>query len=355
MARLQQQLSSHAVQANGTGNLPAVVLLHCPPTLQASLQERASEAEQRALAAESREREITATFSSHREQMVWLHVQLLYTNHHMLLCTGQTASEAERRACAAEEQVHEAARNSPPQGEQESWLLRTEDIEMTAQGLGRGGWATVRVAKLQVAAKCLHSIIVSDYNRQLFAREMTIAARVRHPNLVLFLGATMDHEPTILMEKMSTSLRAELERQPLTPQQITSVSLDVAHALNYLHEMQPDPIIHRDISSANVLLNPGRVRGSWVAKVSDYGSANLLSRLKTANPGSVVYSAPEAEFPSRQSMDVYSYGVLLLEIVTRRFPDPGTRHDLIPISPNRRWQRSFHSVYDVSLNSNQQC
>ncbi len=203
---------------------------------------------------------------------------------------------------------------------------------MTARRLGKGGWGTVRVAKLQVAAKCLHDLIVSDYNRQLFAREMTIAARVRHPNLVLFLGATMDHEPTILMEKMSTSLRAELERQPLTPQQITSVSLDVARALNYLHEMQPDPIIHRDVSSANVLLNPGCVRGSWVAKVSDYGSANLLSRLTTANPGSAVYSAPEAEFPSRQSakMDVYSYGVLLLEIATRRFPDPGTRHDLIP-------------------------
>ncbi len=160
---------------------------------------------------------------------------------------------------------------------------------------------------------------------------MSIAARLRHPNLVAFLGATLDGEPTILMEKMSTSLRAVLERRPFNPPQITSIGLDTARALNYLHQMQPDPIIHRDISSANILLNPGP-NHTWTAKVSDYGSANVVRQLATANPGSPAYAAPEAEFPSRQSpmMDVYSYGVLLLEICTRRFPDPDDRDTLIP-------------------------
>ena len=174
-----------------------------------------------------------------------------------------------------------------------------------------------------MAAKCLHTLIVSDYNRQLFVREMSIAARVRHPNLVQFIGAMMEGEPIILTELMSTNLRAFLERRPFNPAQITSISLDVARALNYLHLMHPDPIIHRDISSANVLLEPGP-SNSWRAKVSDYGSTNFLHQLRTAGPGNPTYAAPEADIPSQQSpkMDVYSYGVLLLEICSRRFPNP---------------------------------
>ena len=79
--------------------------------------------------------------------------------------------------------------------------MHREEIQFTDQELGRGGWAVVRVAKfrgLQVAAKCLHTCIVSDYNRHLFVREMSIAARVRHPNLVQFIGAMMEGEPIIL-------------------------------------------------------------------------------------------------------------------------------------------------------------
>ena len=112
--------------------------------------------------------------------------------------------------------------------------------------------------------------------------------------------------------------------------QINSISLDVARALNYLHLMQPSPIIHRDISSANVLLEPGP-NNSWRAKVSDYGSVNLLERLSTGAPGNPTYAAPEAQNAALQSpkMDIFSFGVLLVEMRSAQFPDLADREHLI--------------------------
>ena len=75
------------------------------------------------------------------------------------------------------------------------------------------------------------------------------------------------------------------------------------------------------MSSANVLLQPSG-NTQWIAKLSDYGSVNLLDNIKTANPGSPVYSAPEANTSSEHSpgMDVYSFAILMMEMSTGRFP-----------------------------------
>ena len=239
----------------------------------------------------------------------------------------QRARESERRARQAEALVQ--------QSQQEShWLIQRREIELTEEERGRGGWAAVKVANFRgtkVAAKCFYQqILVSHYNRQLFNREMNMAARLRHPNLVQFIGASLEGEPIILTELMTTSLRAELEKGPIEHAQITSISLDVARALNYLHLMQPHPIIHRDISSANVLLDPLPGNG-WKAKVSDYGSVNLLRELRTVGPGSPVYAAPEASVPAEQSpkMDIFSFGVLLIEILSDEFPAEDARQRLL--------------------------
>ena len=284
-------------------------------------EQRATQSEQRAIRSDQR-----ATQAEHRATQAEAGAHFFQQQIEELLLrvrqAEQTAREAQERARMTEQR----AQRLETRGHDQFWVVNREEIQLTDQELGRGGWAVVRVAKfrgLRVAAKCLHTLIVSDYNRQLFVREMSIAARVRHPNLVQFIGAMMEGEPIILTELMATSLRAILERRPFNPAQITSISLDVARALNYLHLMHPDPIIHRDISSANVLLEPGP-NNSWRAKVSDYGSANFLQQLRTAGPGNPTYAAPEADIPSQQSpkMDVYSYGVLLLEMCSRRFPNP---------------------------------
>ena len=94
--------------------------------------------------------------------------------------------------------------------------------------------------------------------------------------------------------------------------------------------MRPNPFIHRDISSGNVLLEP-YPNDRWKAKVSDYGSVNLLENLRTVGPGSPVYAAPEANIPPLQSpkMDIFSFGVLLVEMCTACFPDVADRERLI--------------------------
>ena len=214
------------------------------------------------------------------------------------------------------------------------WVVRRDEIELTGPQLGVGGWATVTVAKfrgIQVAVKRIHDEIISHHNLQLFQREMNMAARLRHPNLIQFIGATMEEDMMIVMELMATSLRSQLRREMyFQPLLVKAISLDVARGLNYLHLIQPDPIVHRDISSANVLLEVIQLN-QWRAKLTDYGSVNLLRQLRTENPGSPAYAAPEASNPRLQSpkMDIYSFGALVLEMLTGQLPAPDDRLSLL--------------------------
>ena len=205
------------------------------------------------------------------------------------------------------------------------WAVQRNEIQLTDERLGAGGWAVVKVAYFRgkrVAAKCLHNQIISSHNIRLFTREMNMAAQGRHPNLLQFIGATMDNEPVILTELIPTSLRGVMETGTrLGSEQVSCIASDVAQALNYLHLMNPEPIIHRDVSSANVLLEPCGP-GHWRAKLSDYGSANFVRYTTTAGPGNPLYAAPEATDPHRHSpkMDVYSFGILLVEMCSGELP-----------------------------------
>ena len=118
-----------------------------------------------------------------------------------------------------------------------------------------------------------------------------------------FIGATNDEEiPLFVTELMESNLRELLEQRPLSRQEITVISLDVARALNYLHQKKPFPIFHRDVSSGNVLL--WRQANQWRGKVSDYGSAKFEEQFMSIGPGCFAYSAPEVQIPAKQTAKV---------------------------------------------------
>ena len=278
------------------------------------VQEKASELQQMLIAAESERDRLRVQLEQEQTRTNELQQRLV------------ECEQREQERLVIQEQAVAAEQRSP------SWEVQQNELEVTDERLGIGGWAEVRVAKVKVAAKILHEQLIYDYHHRLFRREMDVAARVSHPNLLRFIGAQLHGRMAILTELMPTSLRAVItnDAEHFSLDHTLSIAIDVACALNYLHHMAPDPIIHRDLSSANVLLQP-TPDGGWLAKVSDYGTVNFQSQLQTENPGSPVYTAPESHDPTLQTpkMDIYSFGVLLVEMCTCQFPVPEHRAELI--------------------------
>ena len=200
------------------------------------------------------------------------------------------------------------------------WLIFRDEIEiMRKKVLGEGGYGKVfkgRYRGFEVAIKELkRDETFSSRERDLFEREMDIASRCRHPCLLQFIGATQDEKtPLFVTELMESSVRKLLEKRQLSEKEIAVISLDVAHALNYLHQRKPKAIVHRDVSSANVLL--WKQNGQWRGKLGDYGTVKFLQEIMTAAPGAMIYSAPEVGSPHHQTVKVSFLVVsnLLIEI-----------------------------------------
>ncbi|XP_020627180.1 probable serine/threonine-protein kinase DDB_G0271682 [Orbicella faveolata] len=163
--------------------------------------------------------------------------------------------ERDRRA-STERELNTATERQTHQTR--DWIIQRKEVVLSGKVLGKGAWGEVLEGSFrscQVAVKKIHDMILSDHNRKLFEREMTIASCCRHPNLLQFIGATNDDGHLLFVtELLEISLRRLLSQRALNDEEIVSLSMNVAKGLNYLHLNRPHPIIHRDISSANVLL-----------------------------------------------------------------------------------------------------
>ena len=166
-----------------------------------------------------------------------------------------------------------------------------------------------------------------------FVRECQLMSTLRHPHIVQFLGVCFlpgSRMPSLVMEKLASSLHDILDPEPEPPTKPfipislkRSVLHDVSRGLSFLHSHSP-PIIHRDLSARNVLLNEG-----MVAKLADLGMARIVPRLRvstmTKAPGASIYMPPEAlEDKSRYdvTIDIFSLGILAIFTLSQMFPDP---------------------------------
>ena len=223
-----------------------------------------------------------------REREIWQ--QRIRNSERTVLESQRRQPELQSAATAAEE---------------DDWIIGRDEVILSERSLGVGAWGNVYEGTFrgcQVAVKQIHDLILSPHNRRLFEREMSIASRCRHPHLLQFIGATNnDGSPLFITELLDSDLRDVLRQRPLLHEEVVCIALDVAKALNYLHLKKPSPIIHRDISSSNVLL--WTRDNCWRAKLSDYGAANFMRQHMTSNPGASIYAAPESQ-TSQQSPKV---------------------------------------------------
>ena len=238
------------------------------------------------------------------------------------------------------------------------------------QTLGIGSYGKVcraRYGSLPCAAKVIHETLFDPEalklvergkeHRQPFERfkqECEVLHSLRHPNIIQYLDVYQDPDtklPILLMELMDGSLTHFLEdflqQIPLHIQ--VNFSHDIALALSFLHA---NKIIHRDLSSNNVLLI-SNVR----AKVTDFGMARLGEHATTFShtmcPGTDVYMPPEAvkEKPTyTEKIDCFSFGVLIIQILAQVFPDPGKRQETMDFS--HRGRKVMVSVPEVERRKN---
>ena len=226
-------------------------------------------------------------------------------------------------------------------------LFRYQSFQIDkSQPLGHGSYGAVYKAKcdqLPCAAKVLHPTILdpmdpgADKIMDRFRQECALLESIRHPNIVQYLAMTVDPEsrlPVLLMELLDESLTKMLERsqQSLAYYIQLDICHDVALAIAYLHS---NNIIHRDLSSNNVLIIAGRR-----AKVTDFGMSKLAGAAPTMTPltmcpGTLAYMPPEAlREPPRytKKLDCFSEGVIMIQVCTRLWPEPGPRTQLVPDS-----------------------
>ena len=215
------------------------------------------------------------------------------------------------------------------------------DIEVyKTENLGSGSYGGVCKAKcdgLLCAAKILHPTLfdirdpgTATYLRK-FREECHLLSLARHPNVVQYLTTSQDPDtqlPVLLMELCQESLTVFLERSPgpLPYHVQVNICHDISLGLVYLHS---NGLIHRDLTGNNVLMVAGPR-----AKITDFGMSKLAqgnTRL-TLCPGNIQYMSPEALDEANtytEKLDIFSFGVIAIQIVTRQFPNPTERFCMI--------------------------
>ncbi|KAJ0234404.1 Kinase with adenine nucleotide alpha hydrolases-like domain-containing protein [Hirschfeldia incana] len=212
----------------------------------------------------------------------------------------------------------------------------TEDFSPSRK-IGEGGYGPVYKGSLdytQVAIKVLRPDAAQG--RSQFQQEVEVLTSMRHPNMVLLLGACPEYGCLVYEYMANGSLDDCLFRRGNSPilswQLRFRIAAEIATGLHFLHQMKPEPLVHRDLKPGNILLDQ-----HFVSKISDVGLARLVppsvadtvtQYRMTSTAGTFCYIDPEYQQTGMlgTKSDIYSFGIMLLQILTAKPPMGLTHH-----------------------------
>jgi hypothetical protein len=204
--------------------------------------------------------------------------------------------------------------------------IDVDDIEMSNQILGQGGFGTVTRATYKgqdVAVKMLSNQFLVDYIKNEFEREVSVMKSLHHPNIIQFVGASNVAGKLALITEFAPhgSLASALENHFVSYNLKLVIFLEIARAIQFLHS---NNIIHRDIKPLNVLVFSLEQKAVVHVKLTDFGTSKFVADAKmtmTMNTGTIKYMAPETLGKKPRfdtSADLFSFAVLMWEVITNQ-------------------------------------
>lgn len=212
------------------------------------------------------------------------------------------------------------------------------ELFSNSRKIGEGGYGPVYVGNLdhtQVAIKVLRPDAAQGQSQ--FHQEVEVLSCIRHPNMVLLLGACPEFGCLVYEYMANGSLEDRLFRRNNTPviswQLRFRIAAEITTGLLFLHQTKPEPLVHRDLKPANILLDR-----NYVSKISDVGLARLVPPSvantvtqyhMTSTAGTFCYIDPEYQQTGMlgTKSDIYSLGILLLQLITAK-PPMGLTHQV---------------------------